>query len=172
MVFQDYLRFKLSATDNIVCGRPNAPADLQRAVAAAQQSGAHDFVARLPGGYDTLLSKEFVDGSDLSLGEWQRLALARAFYRNSPFVILDEPTASLDPQAEADLFTHIRELFKERTVLLISHRFSSVRSADRIYVLDGGRVIEQGTHESLMADEATYARLFRLQAEAYQDVSA
>ncbi|GFH37995.1 ATP-binding cassette domain-containing protein [Streptomyces pacificus] len=169
MVFQDFVRYKLPAVDNITYGRPQAPSDRERAALAAECAGAHEFLSRLPDGYDTVLSKEFSEGSDLSLGQWQRLALARAFYRDSDFVVLDEPTASLDPQAEADLFGHIRELFAGRTVLLIAHRFANVREADRIYVLDAGCVVEQGDHESLLAAEGMYARLYRLQAEAYQD---
>ena len=169
VVFQDFIRYRLTAADNIMFGRPQAPPDPDAAARAAGRAGAEDFVGRLPRGYDTVLSKEFSGGADLSLGQWQRLALARAFYRDSPFVILDEPTASLDPQAEADLFGRIRELFAGRTVLLITHRFANVRSADRIYVMDAGRVIEQGDHEALLAQDGTYARLFRLQAEAYQD---
>ena len=169
VVFQDFIRYRLTAADNIMFGRPQAPPDPDGAARAAGRAGAEDFVGRLPRGYDTVLSKEFSGGADLSLGQWQRLALARAFYRDAPFVILDEPTASLDPQAEADLFGRIRELFAGRTVLLITHRFANVRSADRIYVMDAGRVIEQGGHEALLAQDGTYARLFRLQAEAYQD---
>jgi ATP-binding cassette subfamily B protein len=125
--------------------------------------------ARWPGRCGTCRTpREFTDGTDLSGGQWQRLALARAFYRDAPVVILDEPTAALDPQAEADLYARIRELFAGRTVLLISHRFGSVRHCDRIYVLAGGRVVEQGDHDSLMDADTSYARLFRLQAAPYQ----
>ncbi|MEU0277795.1 ABC transporter ATP-binding protein [Streptomyces sp. NPDC006195] len=169
MVFQDFVRYKLSATDNIAFGRPHDAPDRSAVARAANSSGAADVIGELPLGYDTVLSKEFTAGADLSLGQWQRLALARAFYRDSPFVILDEPTASLDPQAEADLFARIRTLFADRTVLVISHRFSNVRGADRIYVMDRGRIIEAGGHDELEAAGGTYARLFRLQAEAYQD---
>ncbi|WP_127506004.1 ABC transporter ATP-binding protein [Actinoplanes solisilvae] len=167
VVFQDYVRFRLTAGENITFGRADDLADPSSVEAAARQAGAHDFVTGLPHDYATVLSKEFTGGADLSGGQWQRLALARAFYRSAPFVILDEPTASLDPEAEADLFGRIRELFAGRTVVLISHRFSSVRDADRIYVLDRGRVLEEGTHHSLMALDGTYARLYRLQAQAY-----
>ncbi|MDF3146508.1 MULTISPECIES: ABC transporter ATP-binding protein [unclassified Streptomyces] len=168
MVFQDFVRFKLPARDNIAFGRPEEPADVDAVTGAAAEAGARGVIEGLAQGYETVLSKEFSNGADLSLGQWQRLALARAFYRDSPFVILDEPTASLDPQAEADLFGRIRTLFAGRTVLVISHRFSNVRDADRIYVMESGRVIEQGTHDELTAADGTYARLFRLQAEAYQ----
>ncbi|MCH6163098.1 ABC transporter ATP-binding protein [Streptomyces marispadix] len=169
VVFQDFVRFKMTVRDNIAFGRPGSPADPEAVAAAAADAGAGGVVAALPRGYETVLSKEFTGGADLSLGQWQRLALARAFYRDAPFVILDEPTASLDPQAEADLFRHIRRLFAGRTVLVISHRFSNVRAADRIYVMDSGRVTEHGSHEELMASDGTYARLFRLQADAYQE---
>ncbi|MGW2511354.1 ABC transporter ATP-binding protein [Streptomyces scopuliridis] len=169
MVFQDFVRYKLPAADNIAFGRPHDTPDPSAVARAAKSSGAADVIDELPLGYDTVLSKEFTAGADLSLGQWQRLALARAFYRDSPFVILDEPTASLDPQAEADLFARIRTLFADRTVLVISHRFSNVRGADRIYVMDAGRIIEEGGHDELEAAGGTYARLFHLQAEAYQD---
>ncbi|GAA2986446.1 ABC transporter ATP-binding protein [Actinokineospora diospyrosa] len=167
LVFQDFGRYRLPAVDNIALGRPGEPVDAARVTAAARRAGAHEFLRALPLGYDTVLSKEFTAGADLSGGQWQRMALARAFYRDTPFVILDEPTAALDPQAEAELFDHMRDLFADRAVLLISHRLASVRSADRIYVLDTGRVVEEGTHTSLMRDNALYARLFRLQASGY-----
>jgi ATP-binding cassette subfamily B protein len=116
-----------------------------------------------------MLGTEFWGGYDLSIGQWQRIALARAFFRDAPFVILDEPTAALDARAESRLFDRIRVLLAGRAVLLVSHRFSSVRSADRIYVLEHGRVTASGTHETLMAEGGTYADLFRLQAAAYLD---
>jgi ATP-binding cassette subfamily B protein len=125
-------------------------------------------IEKLPGGYETLLGPEFLGGVDLSTGQWQRLALARAFFRNAPFVILDEPTASLDARAEHELFERIRSLLSGRTVLLISHRFSSVRTADRIYVLHEGRVVEDGTHQELVAAGGRYAEMFSLQAAAYR----
>lgn len=168
VLFQDFIRYRLTATDNISFGGPGRDADAELVAAAARRAGIDEALDRLAHGYDTVLSKEFTDGSDLSLGQWQRLALARAFYRDAPFVILDEPAASLDAQAEADLFGRIRELFAGRTVLFISHRFANVRTADRIYVLDDGRIAEHGTQQSLMERDGIYARLFRLQAEGYR----
>src|SRR5690606_20028454 len=138
VLFQDFARYKLSALDNIAFGRADRPVDPARITEAARQAGADGFLRGLPRRYATVLSKEFTGGEDLSGGQWQRLALARAFYRDAPLVILDEPTAALDPEAEEELFRRMRHLFAGRTVLLISHRFSSVRGADRIYVLDGG----------------------------------
>ena len=119
-----------------------------------------------------MLGRQFEGGEELSVGQWQRVALARAFFRGAPFVILDEPTAALDPRAEHELFERIRTMASGRTVLLISHRFSSVRSADRIFVLRGGRLVEQGTHEELLAEGGQYAELFSLQAAAYLSPAA
>ena len=168
VTFQDFVQYPLTGWENIGVGRVSEIDDRDRVRAAADHAGATAYLDGLADGFDTLLSKEFEGGEDLSVGQWQRLALARAFFRDAPFIILDEPTAALDPRAEHELFQAIRSLFRGRTVLLISHRFSSVRSADRIYVLDQGRVIERGTHDELMAmDGGRYAELFTMQAEAY-----
>ncbi len=169
VIFQDFVRYLLPAGENIGAGRQERFGDSDAIVAAARWAGADSFISRLPQGYDTTLGKEFTGGSDLSLGQWQRVALARAFFRDAPFVILDEPTAALDPRAEYELFNSIRSLFRGRSVLLISHRFSSVRSADRIYVLHQGRLVEQGSHAELMAQHGMYAELFALQASSYLD---
>jgi ATP-binding cassette subfamily B protein len=168
IVFQDFIRYALSARDNIALGRHERAADIAGIVRAAEQAGAHQDISALPEGYETLLGPAFIDGTDLSTGQWQRVALARAFFRDAPVVILDEPTAALDAKAEHELFTRIRELFAGRSVLLISHRFSTVRAADRIYVLREGSVAESGTHAELVALGGTYAELFTLQASPYQ----
>jgi ATP-binding cassette subfamily B protein len=167
VIFQDFERYLLPARENVGLGRKERIDDFATIVEAAQRADADDFLSRLPEGYETMLGREFSGGFDLSIGQWQRVALARAFFRDAPFVILDEPTASLDARAESRLFERMRELLEGRSVVLISHRFSSVRSADRIYVLHEGRVVEHGSHDQLMAEDGLYAELFTLQARAY-----
>jgi ATP-binding cassette, subfamily B, bacterial len=172
VVFQDFLRYWLTARDNIAMGRHERFDDHAGVVEAARRAGADGEIEALPDGYGTRLGPVFAGGADLSVGQWQKIAIARLFFRDAPFVILDEPTAALDAHAEHDLFARIEELLEGRAVLLISHRFSTVREADRIYVLDGGQVIEEGTHDELMARGGTYAEMFTLQAAAYASQSA
>ena len=167
VLFQDFIQYALEADENIHLGSVRKELDLQEIRAAAQTAGADEFLSALPDGYSTILSPRFGKGVDLSLGQWQRVALARAFYRDVPFIILDEPSASLDARAEQELFESVRGLYENKTVLLISHRFSTVRTADRIIVLDKGKIIEQGNHDELMAAEGLYAELFSLQASAF-----
>ncbi|GAB3811864.1 ABC transporter ATP-binding protein [Tessaracoccus terricola] len=167
VVFQDFVRYALPARENISVGRVDEPADEVRIRQAAAAAGATSALESLPQGYDTILSRMFKGGRELSGGQWQRVALARSFYRDAPLVILDEPSAALDPRAEHELFSTLREALQGRTALFISHRFSTVRGADRIYVLSEGEVVEEGSHDALLAADGRYAELFRLQSEAY-----
>lgn len=135
---------------------------------AAKAADIHQPLLALPDGYQTILGREFYGGHELSTGQWQRLALARAFLRDAPFIVLDEPTAALDPRAEHQVFERMRELAHHSTVLLISHRVSSMRAADRIYVLSRGQVVESGDHEQLMRLKGLYADLYTLQAASFE----
>lgn len=173
VIFQDFVRYAFTATENIALGRPDHAPDPDAVRRAAAVAGADGFIERLPAAYETVMSRIFAGGGlELSGGQWQRIALARAHYRDADLVILDEPTSALDPRAEHDLFQSLRGTLAGRSALFISHRFSTVRSADRIYVLQDGRVTEHGTHEQLMALGGHYAELFSLQAAAYLDRAA
>ena len=169
VVFQDFIKYHMTAHENIALGDVSRQGDRNAVVQAAERADAHELIQSLPDGYDTLLSRMFTGGTDLSLGQWQKVALARAFFRDADLVIMDEPTAALDPRAEAEIFERVKDLAGDRVLLLISHRFSTVRAADRIYVLHEGRIVEQGAHDELMDRDGHYARMFRLQAAAYRD---
>ena len=168
IVFQDFVRYPtLTAAENIGIGLPARMGDRAAIEEAARRAGAHSAIEAMPNGYDTVMSRHF-GGADLSTGQWQRVALARAFLRDAPLVVLDEPTAALDPRAERNLFEAVAALYRERSAVLISHRLSSVRFADRICVLAGGRITESGSHEELLALGGDYAELFELQARSYR----
>jgi ATP-binding cassette subfamily B protein len=168
VIFQDYVKYQLTARENIQFGNPDLPPDEERLVEAARHSGADAVIAGLPGGYDTVLGKWFEGGEELSIGQWQKIALARAFLRESQIIVLDEPTSAMDARAEYELFARFRQLAAGRAAVLISHRFSTVRMADCIYVLEGGKITERGTHEHLMSLNGTYAHLFEMQAQNYR----
>jgi len=168
VIFQDFVRYHLAAAENVGFGQIEALEDRPRIVASAQKSGAHPVINALPEQYETMLGRWFSKGRDLSGGEWQKIALARAFMRDCEMIVLDEPTAALDAENELRVFQQFRELTEDRMAVLISHRFSTVRMADRIFVIEDGQVTEQGTHADLLAEGGTYARLFTLQAESYK----
>ena len=168
VIFQDFARYFLTAEENVAISRIQDVGDREAVRRAATLAGADGFLSALPGGYGSLLGPSFVGGSDLSLGQWQRVALARAYFRDAPMLILDEPTASLDPRGEYEIFQQVRRLAEGHTVVLVSHRFSSVRAADRIVVLQEGRIVEVGAHQELLARAGLYAELFRMQAEGYR----
>lgn len=168
VIFQDFVRYNLPAGDNIAVGRVEARGDRARIARAANRSQADEVIARLAHGYDQMIGKRFKNGVELSGGEWQKIAIARAYMREAEVLILDEPTAALDARAEFEVFQRFKELSKGKTAVLISHRFSSVRMADRILVLAEGKVEAQGTHEELVAQEGRYAELFELQAAGYR----
>jgi len=168
VIFQDYMRFDLLARENIGFGRIEQEADLERIQASAVKSLADDVIRRLPKGYRQMLGRRFEDGVDLSSGQWQKIALARAYMRDAQVLILDEPTASLDARAEYEVFQRFADLTSGKMAVLISHRFSTVRMADRILVLEHGRILEEGTHEELVAKQGRYSELFELQAAGYR----
>jgi len=168
VIFQDYVNYYLTARENIGVGRVDDIEDRALVSGAAQKSGANVVIERLNSGYDTMLGRWFKQGTQLSGGEWQKIALARAFMRDARVLILDEPTSALDAQAEYEIFQQFRTLTEGKTAFFISHRFSTVRLADRIFVLEHGGILENGSHAELMALNGRYAELFNLQAEAYR----
>ena len=169
VIFQDFARYQLKVGENIGAGDVRHFEDEARWTEAAEQGMALPFIETLPGGFETQLGKWFKDGRELSGGQWQKIALARAFMRSgADILVLDEPTAAMDAAAEAKIFEHFRQLTRNRIAILISHRFSTVRMADQIVVIDGGRIVERGSHDELMARDGIYARLFSLQARGYR----
>ena len=168
VIFQDFVRFQLPAGQNLAVGRIEERQNQARIETAAQQSLADTVIAKLPGGYDQMIGRRFNGGVDLSGGEWQKIALGRAYMREAQLLILDEPTAALDARAEYEVFQRFKELTQGKTAVLISHRFSTVRMADRILVIENGQFVELGSHEELLAKNGRYAELFQLQAAGYR----
>jgi len=169
VVSQDFARFDLSIAENIWLGDSERDLSSDDLLAAAGKSGGDKIIDQFPEGLQTILGPQFSEGQDLSVGEWQRLALARAYYRQAQLLILDEPSSALDPLAEAELIKSFRSVIGQRSALIISHRLSTVQLADRIYVLDKGRVVEQGTHAELLAMNGSYQQLYAAQAQFYHD---
>ena len=168
VVFQDFVQYALSVRDNIWFGNPDLPPNDDAIIRSARAAGADAFISRLRQAYDSTLGTLFDGGEELSVGQWQKIALARAFLRPCQLIVLDEPTSALDPKAEVEVFEKFRQLAAGRATLLISHRLSTVKMADRIYVLRGGRVVEHGTHDELVELGTDYAQLYEIQAANYR----
>ena len=167
-LFQDFIKYQFTFKENVYFGDLSKPKKVRFLKEVITQSGADKFIEDLPEGRNQIVGKMFEGGIDLSGGQWQKLALARAFYRNAPLLILDEPTSAIDTKAEFEIFQKVQSLQKDKTVIIISHRFSTVRNADRILVLEGGKIIEEGDHKALMAKKGLYEELFTLQAQGYK----
>lgn len=168
VIFQDFVRYQFTVRENIGFGQVDQVDNLDQIFQAAHRGGAAEFIETLTNGYETILGRRWERGAELSGGQWQKIALSRAFMRRAQVMVLDEPTAALDAQAEYEVFQHFGELMRGRIAVLISHRFSTVRMADTIVVLSDGKIVEIGSHDQLMADNGTYAQLFNLQAQGYR----
>jgi ATP-binding cassette subfamily B protein len=168
VIFQDFMRYEMTARENIAIGRVELPHSEEEIESAAQKSLAQGVIEKMPARYDQMLGRRFEGGVDLSGGEWQKIALARAYLRDAQLLVLDEPTAALDAKSELEVFQRFAELTEGKMALLISHRFSTVRMADRIVVLEGGQLVEEGTHQQLMALGGRYAEMFEMQAASYR----
>jgi ATP-binding cassette subfamily B protein len=171
VLFQKPVRYAGTIAENIAIGDIHTPRDEARVRRAARESGAHDFIERLPKGYDTLMGKQFEDGAELSGGQWKRLALARAFYRRAPIMLLDEPTASMDSWAENEWFERFRRLAEGRTAVIVTHRFTTAMRADVIHVMEDGRVVESGTHAELLARGGSYAASWNEQMQNAEEAA-
>ena len=167
-MFQDFIKYQFTFKENVIFGNINDQNNKKLLDEAVKRAGADSYLKNLPGKYKQTVGKMFEGGIDLSGGQWQKLALARAFYRNAPILILDEPTSAIDAKAEYEIFERVQKLEKNKTVVIISHRFSTVRNADRILVLSDGKIIEEGNHQQLMKNNKLYAELFNIQAKGYK----
>jgi ATP-binding cassette subfamily B protein len=168
VLFQDFNKYEDSFKSNIGYGKAAEEYNISDIITASVKANASDMIEKFDKKYDQVLGRLFDEGIELSGGQWQKVALARAFFRNAPILVLDEPTASIDAKAESEIFDQVEKLSRDKTVIIISHRFSTVRNADRIIVIDKGKVIESGSHEALIKQKGRYAKLFQLQAKGYQ----
>ena len=168
VVFQDYSRYQLTARENVWLGNINIVPDQHQLESAVHKAGLHPVISRLPNGYDTLLGNIFEGGHELSIGEWQKVALARAFLHDGNIIVLDEPSSSLDPRSEYEIFDRFHQLTKGKMAILISHRLSTVKMVDRIHVLHSGAIVESGPHEELLRENRIYHQMFEAQAQRYR----
>lgn len=166
-LFQDFVQYHFTARENITLGDPTKK-DEGLIKEAAIKSGAYEFIEKLPKGFDQVLGREFEKGEELSIGQWQKLAIARAFYEEAPLLVLDEPTSAIDAEAEYEIFNNLQKTYKDKTLILVSHRFSTVRNANKIFVVEDGQVTERGSHQELLNLNGKYARMFKLQAKGYR----
>lgn len=166
-LFQDFMKYEFTIRENIMLGNPDI-IDEERMKQAARDAGVEEFIMKFPKKYEQPMGKRFEDGEELSGGQWQKLAIARAFYQQAPVLVLDEPTSAIDAEAEYEIFTNLEKRYRDKTLILVSHRFSTVRNADKIIVVDNGKIVEKGSHEELLKNEALYSRMFHLQAKGYK----